>query len=331
MLIRQLNYLSALARERHFARAAAACNVTQPTLSAGIKQIEETLGVLLVERGHRFIGFTAEGERVLAWAQRVISDYDGLTQELGALGGGLTGRLQVGVIPVALPLVHWLTEPFATAHPRTATAVLSQTSVEIQRGLDAFELDAGITYLDNEPLARVRTFPLYEERYVLLTPADGPFAGRKSVTWEEAAGQPLGLLTSDMQNRRILDMHFREAGAVVRPVFETNSPFALLQHVRTAAWSTVLPHTYLAVMGPLTGLKALPLTEPAVVHQVGPRPRRARTAAAACPGAAPHCRDARSPAQARTWPRGLIGVGYQNTKTISLKDCKSRNHIPLRS
>ncbi len=269
MLIRQLHYLTALARERHFARAAASCNVTQPTLSAGIKQIEETLGVLVVERGHRFIGFTAEGERVLAWAQRVLADYEGLTQDLGGLREGLVGRLQIGVIPVALPLVHWLTEAFAEAHPRTTIQVLSQTSAEIQRGLDAFELDAGVTYLDNEPLARVRTFPLYEEHYVLVTPAGGAFDGRDTVTWEEAAGIPLGLLTNDMQNRRILDMHFREAGQVVRPVFETNSPFALLQHLTTMRWSTVLPHTYLAVMGELSGMRTLKLVEPDASHQVG--------------------------------------------------------------
>jgi DNA-binding transcriptional LysR family regulator len=269
MLIRQLNYLTALARERHFARAAAACHVTQPTLSAGIKQIEETLGVLVVERGHRFIGFTEEGERVLAWAQRVLADYEGLTQELGGLGAALTGRLQIGVIPVALPLVHWLTEPFAAAHPHTTLEVLSHTSAEIQRGLDAFELDVGVTYLDNEPLSRVRTFPLYEERYILVTPSGNGFDGRDTVTWREAAELPLALLTPDMQNRRILDMHFREAGVTVSPVFETNSPFALLQHLTTTRWSTVLPHTYLAVMGELEGLVTRPLTEPEARHQVG--------------------------------------------------------------
>jgi DNA-binding transcriptional LysR family regulator len=269
MLIRHLQYLSALSKERHFARAAASCNVTQPTLSAGIKQIEEVLGVLLVERGHRFIGFTAEGERVLGWAQRVLADYEGLTQELGSLREGLVGRLQIGVIPTALPLMHHLTEPFAARHPRTMTAVLSMNSVQIQRGLDAFELDAGVTYLDNEPLARVRTVPLYEERYVLVTPAGGPFDASREVTWEDAAGLPLGLLTSDMQNRRILDMQFRDAGAVVRPVFETNSTLTLMAHLRRAPWSTVIPHTYLGLLDSTPGLISRPMTAPAASHQIG--------------------------------------------------------------
>src|SRR5690606_24581167 len=105
MLTRQLHYLTTLARERHFARAADACNVTQPTLSAAIKQLEETLGVLLVERGHRFVGMTEEGELVLAWAQRTLSDFDTLEQELAALTEGLVGKLRIGAIPVMLPII----------------------------------------------------------------------------------------------------------------------------------------------------------------------------------------------------------------------------------
>ncbi len=119
MIVRYLDYLVALARERHFARAAAACNVTQPTLSAGIKQLEEGLGVLIVERRQRFVGFTPEGERVLAWAQRALADYGGLTQELSELREGLTGQLRIGAIPVSLPALALLTAPFGAIHSKT--------------------------------------------------------------------------------------------------------------------------------------------------------------------------------------------------------------------
>ena len=95
--------------------------------------------------------------------------------------------------------------------------VISLSSREIERRLDAFELDAGLTYLDNEPLGNVRTVPLYRERYVLLCAVDGPFAGRSTVEWAEAATVPLCLLTPDMQNRRILDDNFAAAGAVASP------------------------------------------------------------------------------------------------------------------
>jgi DNA-binding transcriptional LysR family regulator len=146
MIIRHLQYLSALARERHFARAAAVCNVTQSTLSAGIKQLEESLGVLIVERGQRFIGLTDEGERVLAWAQRVLVDYGGLRQELSEMREGIVGQLKIGAIPVTLPFVPLLTVPFARRHQRTDIVVTSQTSIEIQRRLDDFNLDVGVTW-----------------------------------------------------------------------------------------------------------------------------------------------------------------------------------------
>lgn len=269
MIIRHLQYLTALARERHFARAAAVCNVTQSTLSAGIKQLEESLGVLIVERGRRFVGLTEEGEQVLAWAQRVLLDYSGLQQELSEMREGLVGQLRIGAIPVTLPVVPLLTTPFAKRHDRTTIVVRSQTSIEIQRHLDEFELDVGVTYLDNEPLARVRTLPLYEERYVLLTREDGVLRDRTVTTWAEAASLPLCLLTPDMQNRRILDMHFGEAGADIHASVETNSLVTLWSHLRLGHWSTVVPHTFPLLTGDMDGLLAIPLTEPDASHLIG--------------------------------------------------------------
>jgi DNA-binding transcriptional LysR family regulator len=217
MVIRHLQYLAALARERHFARAAVACNVTQPTLSAGIKQLEESLGVLIAERGQRYLGLTSEGKRVLSWAQRVLIEYDGPRQELSEMREGLVGRLRVGAIPVTLPIIPLLTAPFTRRHERTDIQITSLTSILIQRGLDDFDLDAGVTYLDNEPLVRARQLPLYRERYVLLTRRDSAFCGRQAVSWSEAACLPLCLLTPDMQNRRILDTHFmRQAPTSMR-------------------------------------------------------------------------------------------------------------------
>jgi DNA-binding transcriptional LysR family regulator len=269
LIIRHLQYLVALARERHFARAASVCNVTQPTLSAGIKQLEESLGVLIAERGQRFLGLTAEGERVLAWAQRVLADYGGLRQELSEMREGLVGRLRLGAIPVTLPIVPLLIAPFAERYPRTDLRIISLTSIAIQRGLDDFELDGGVTYLDNEPLARVRHLPLYRERYVLIVRRDNPLAARDVVTWAEAANLPLCLLTPDMQNRRIIDMHFRDAGAEIHAVVETNSLVTLWSHLRFGPWSSVVPHTFSLLLAARDGLQAVPLIEPDASHLIG--------------------------------------------------------------
>jgi len=269
MIVRHLQYLAALARERHFARAATLCNVTQSTLSAGIKQLEESIGVLIVERGQRFLGLTEEGERVLAWAQRVLVDYSGLQQELSEMRDGMVGQLRIGAIPVTLPIISLLTAAFAKRHQRTQIVVTSQTSIEIQRHLDEFILDVGVTYLDNEPLARVRTLPLYRERYMVVTRPEGVFRGRDVVTWSEAAGLPLCLLTPDMQNRRILDMHFHEAGAEIRASVQTNSLVTLWSHLRFGHWATVVPHSFLLLLGDMAGLTAIPLVEPDASHLIG--------------------------------------------------------------
>jgi DNA-binding transcriptional LysR family regulator len=243
--------------------------VTQPTLSAGIKQLEEELGLLIVERGQRFEGLTPEGQRVLTWATRILADCESLQQEASELRAGLVGRLRIGVIPVALPMVAQLTTPFMARHPQVKVTVLTHTSAEIQRGLDGFSLDAGITYLDNEPLAHVDTIPLYRERYYLFTQASHPIARKARVSWVEAAALPLILLTPDMQNRRIVNGYFEAVGTQARPQIETNSVVTLWGHLAGGPCSSVLPQTFLHLFGVPTGLAAVPIDEPAKAYMIG--------------------------------------------------------------
>jgi DNA-binding transcriptional LysR family regulator len=259
MLLRNLRYLEALAREQHFARAAQACQVTQPTLSAGIKQLEEELGLLLVQRGQRFQGLTPEGLRVVEWCRRILADVESLGQEASELKAGLVGRLRIGAIPVALPMVALLTAPFSARHPQVTITVTSLSSIEIQRGLDDFTLDAGVTYLDNEPLAHVRTLPLYRERFYLFTPSEAAPAAERTVGWADAANLPLCLLTPDMQNRRILNGLFAVHGVAPKAGIETNSVLTLWAHLRTGRWSSILPHPFLYLLGVPEGLRAIPL------------------------------------------------------------------------
>lgn len=259
MLLRNLRYLEALAREQHFARAAKTCDVTQPTLSAGIKQLEEELGLLIVQRGQRFHGLTPEGLRVVEWTRRILSDVESLEQEASELRAGLVGRLRIGAIPVALPIVAHLTAPFAARHPQVSITITSLTSMEIQRGLDDFTLDAGITYLDNEPLSHVRTLPLYRERFYLFAPADSKLGTRGTASWADTGSLPLCLLTPDMQNRRILNGLLTKHGVSTQAMIETNSVLALWAHLRTGKWASILPHPFLDLLGVPEGVKAMPL------------------------------------------------------------------------
>jgi len=268
-MLDKLEYLMALAREEHFGRAADACGVTQPTLSAGIKQLEEQLGVMLVRRGSRFIGFTPEGQRTLDWARRIVGDSRAMRQEITALKKGLTGRLKIAAIPTALAMVAAITTPFRARHPDVRFTILSQTSIQILTHLENLEIDAGITYLDNEPLGRVNTVPLYQERYQLLTAPDAPLGNRQRVTWAEVAQVPLCLLTPDMQNRRIIDGLLRSAGGNPQPTLESNSVVVLFAHVRTGRWATVMPSKLAETLGLTDTIRAIPIVGPEAVHTIG--------------------------------------------------------------
>ena len=272
MDIRQLQYLVALAREKHFTRAAHACNVTQPTLSGRIRQLELELGVPIVERGQRYQGLTQEGERVLKWAQLILNNWASMHQELAHLATsdfGLTGRLALGGIPSALPMIPYLTRDVRRLHPHIDFTIMSLSSEEILRGLDDYSIDAGITYLDNEPINGLLATPLYIERYCLFIPDGHPLAERQSITWREAAELPLGLLTSNMQNRRIIDRAFRSVNCRPVPALETNSVINLYSNVRLMGLASVMPHYILSILGNEPGLKAIPLKEPELAHSVG--------------------------------------------------------------
>ena len=268
-MLDKLEYLIALSQERHFGRAAESCGVTQPTLSAGIKQLEEQLGVLLVQRGSRFLGFTPEGERTLDWARRIVGDSRAMRQEITALKSGLAGRLKIAAIPTALAMVAAITTPYRARHPDVRFTILSQTSIQILTQLENLEIDAGITYLDNEPLGRVTALPLYQERYLFLTSQDAPLGDRQSVTWEEVANVPLCLLTPDMQNRRIIDELLRAAGSNSRPTLESNSVVVLFAHVRTGRWATIMPSKLAETLGLTDTIRAIPIVKPEAVHTIG--------------------------------------------------------------
>jgi DNA-binding transcriptional LysR family regulator len=269
MLLRQLEYLSALWSEGHFGRAARACHVSQPALSAGIRKLETELGVQIVQRGRRFQGFTPEGEQVLRWAQRILAEREELDLMLSSMRGGLSGVLRIGAIPTALSAASLLTTPLHEQHPLVSFSLESMSSREIVTRLNDFDIDGGMTYVDGEPLGAVRVIPLYRERYLLLTPTDSEFAGRDSVTWREAGTAQLCLLTSAMQNRRILDGYFADAGVEVKPVVETDTISAVYAHVASMRLSSVIPHAWLHGFGVPQSARVLPLPLPKRSFHVG--------------------------------------------------------------
>ncbi len=268
-VIDKLTYFVTLAREQSFRRAAEVCGVAQPTLSAGIKQLEEELGVLLVRRSSRMLGLTPEGERVLIWARRLVGDARAMRQELQEMRTGLSGHLRLAVIPTALAMMPMLTGPVLARHPALQVTILSCASDRVLDLLDNMEVDAGVTYLNNEGLGRVRTVPLYTERYLLVTHAGGAFGAREQVRWAEIDTARLCLLTPDMQNRRIMDQLMRGAGVEPQAAMESDSQITLLAHVLTGQWTTVLPESLAHALAVAPGLRRIPLVDPVATYQIG--------------------------------------------------------------
>jgi DNA-binding transcriptional LysR family regulator len=268
-LIDKLELLLALAKERHFGRAAEACGVTQPTMSTSLKQLEEILGVMLVQRGSRFVGFTPEGERTLDWARRIVGDVRGMRQEINSLKDGLSGEIRIAAIPTVLGMVASLTTPFRARHPNVRFRIVSCTSIEVLGLLENLEVDAGLTYLDNEPLGKVRSIPLYDESYRLITAPDSQFGDRDQVTWKEVGEVPLCLLTPDMQNRRIIDRALLAAGTQAKPSLTSNSIIVLYTHVKTGRWASVMPAKLADTLGLSDAVRSIPIVDPKVTYRIG--------------------------------------------------------------
>ncbi|WP_146345807.1 LysR family transcriptional regulator [Falsiphaeobacter marinintestinus] len=268
-MIAKLEMLLALAKEQHFGRAAESMGITQPTLSTGIRQLEGQLGVKLVQRGSRYGGLTPEGQRALVWARQIVGDTRKLREEMRYSQEGLAGHVRLAVIPTALTWAARLTSRFSAKHPNVSFSILSRSSVDLLAMLENLDADAGITYLDNEPLGRMASVGLYSEHYALLCPPDHAYAKRKNVQWQDLGGLRLCLLTPDMQNRRIINRNLMEAGLEPKTLIESNSTIVLVSNVIEGGFVTVLPTDLARFLSVGHDLSVVPIAEGGLVPTVG--------------------------------------------------------------
>ena len=263
MLFRQLEYFVAVARERHFARAAEVCFVSQPALSASIAKLERELGVTLINRGHNFEGLTAEGERLVVWARRILAEKDAFKAEVAAVQSGITGTLRLGVEPTASTTLALPVAAFCAAHPLAKIEVESRlSSAELRRRLREFELDAAIAQFDAEDGAGLHVVPLYEERYVVVASNNILLPSDSAMAWVDAAQLPLALLTPDMRIRQVIDKAFGESGIALHPNVETDSVASLYALVGAGEWATIVPHTWLHALPVIGTTRVIRLIEP---------------------------------------------------------------------
>ena len=274
-LLASLRYLAALDEHKHFGRAALACHITQPALSNALRALEEEFGTAIVKRGRSFGGFTAEGERVLASAQRMLHERELLQQDLNSVAGKPQGSLTIGAVPTAVPVAARFSAMLHTRHPGISLIVRSLSSSELELGLENLSLDMGLGYTDRlaRYSPRLRHVAQYTEHYFLVRKAGQAHSEHMQIgpkiTWAEAARLPLCLLTREMYNRTIVDAAFAEAGTSVKPVIETNSILTLALSVVVSDVCSVLPGALIGAVRGYRELEALPLVGPDVRTAIG--------------------------------------------------------------
>jgi len=267
--IRDLQLLLALSQRKHFTRAAADCGISQPAFSARIHHLEQLLGVPIVRRGNKFLGFTREGELALKWARKVITDVEGMRQDIEFARDDLQGVLAVGVVPTALPYAASISTALRAKYEHLTIQIQSLTSVEIARALHGYAIDAGITYSDEKDNGPVRFDNIYQERYLLLSPPHLAPRNSGTATWAEAAKLPLCLLSKDMRFRRIVDEVFQSAGVTPEPVMESNAFTAAMVQVNNGAAATIAPQKLVDSLFLDQNAVSLQLTEPEVEKTIG--------------------------------------------------------------
>ena len=220
MFIRQFRYLVAVAEERHFGRAAQRCNVTQPSLSSGIKQLELELGVpiFLRGRGQRFHGLTAEGERVANWSRGVLAYCDAMRKEVAIMKNDLTGNLRLGAMPSMSPVLPSVLQTFRDKYPSVRVDVQFIGNEAMKLGLNNFALDVALTYLDKADLGRKNTLPIYTEQMSLLGP--GPSRVSESQNDHVARGRTVAAGNAAAIHARAA---VRRSGVQERQVFAGTS------------------------------------------------------------------------------------------------------------
>jgi len=242
MTLTELRYLVTVAETRHFGRAAEACFVTQPTLSAGIKKLEETLGVQLLERTSKRVALTPVGEAVVEQARRVLDECRSIESIARRNQAPLSGRFQLGVIPTLGPyLLPWLLPPLRRAHPDLELVLREDLTDHLLSDLRSHAIDAALLALPL-PAEDLRWQALFQEPFWLAVPADHALATRRRVRQRDLRGHRVLLLGEGHCFRdQALEVCHENGADSEAEDFRATSLETLYQMVRAGLGCTLLP------------------------------------------------------------------------------------------
>jgi LysR family hydrogen peroxide-inducible transcriptional activator len=268
--LKDLRYLVAVADERHFGRAAASCFVSQPTLSAQLKKLEQDLGVQLIERAPNNVTLTQAGEQIVARARRILEASEEMVTLARSQRDPLAGRLRVALLPTIGPyLLPQVTPAIRKALPRLELRLYEYQTGALLEKLHAGELDVGILALPVE-LGGLEARELYRESFVVALPEHHPLAARATLKVADLKSEPLLLLEEGHCLRdQALEVCSR-FGIRDQQDFRATSLETLRQMVATGAGITLMPE--FAGRGAYRnarGVALRPFAKPAPVRHIG--------------------------------------------------------------
>jgi LysR family cyn operon transcriptional activator len=266
MEIRQLRYFLDIARTEHLTQSAQNLFVTQSTLSHGLRQLEEDLGLVLFERVGRGLKLSKAGAEFRVYATRALKEIEAGRMALAELSGLQAGSVTVGAIPTFLnTVVPVATAAFSQAHPKVTVEVRELRAAPLEEQLLGAELDLGIAFHPTAH-AELETEPLFDERMLLVVGPAHPWAARKQVAMKALAGLPLALLPRSFTTRKLIDEGLREAGVQPLVRAEVASVEALIAVCRHGDLASILPERAARLARDVT---VMTLTAPVVVRHAG--------------------------------------------------------------
>ena len=260
MNLRDWEYFVAVADHKHFGKAAAACHVTQPTLSAQLKKLESYLGVELVERDNRHVWLTPVGQEMAVRARRMLNEAEGLKQLARSQFNPLAGDIRLGALPTLAPYFLPLVLPKVKKKlPELRVFLVEDKTQILLQQLQQGEIDAALLALpiSNEQLDVI---PVCKEEFLLAVPSTHPLARRKEIDFADLQGQNLMLLDEGHCLREQALSVCQLAGAGENTTFRASSLETLRQMVMSGLGLTLMPA--MAINSGQEGIRYLAFKQP---------------------------------------------------------------------
>jgi len=270
MTLTELRYIVALARERHFGRAAEKCFVAQPTLSVAVKKLEDELGLILFERGQSEVTVTPAGEPIVRQAERVLQEAARIKELADTAGDPLAGPLRLGAIYTIGPYLLPRLVPLVRARaPKMPLMIQENFTTKLLEALKSGELDVAVLALPVQEPGLVAQ-AVYDEDFRVLVPAGHPWAGRASIAADSLLDEQLLMLgRGNCFRDQVLDLCTR-AGAGGPQVLEGSSLETIRLMVASGVGITVMPASAVDTLPPDDALlRVRPFAEPTPVRRVG--------------------------------------------------------------